>query len=531
MHCFTVGYNLSTGSRHFNLQILKIIFILVVLMTISCKTMNILGIDLGSSSIKLAVLDSLSGKTIARTQYPETEMIIESPMQGWAEQAPDEWWNNVQIGLKKIGAQVKLDSIGAIGISYQMHGLVCIDKNQHVVRPSIIWCDSRAVEIGNKAFSEIGEEKCLSNLLNSPGNFTASKLAWVKKNEPQVFEKIDKIMLPGDFIAMKLTGQTNTTISGLSEGILWDYSSGSPASFILENFGVSESLLADIVPTFGIQGTVLPSIANEVGLKQGIPVSYRAGDQPNNAFSLNVLNPGEIAATAGTSGVVYAISDQQKYDPESRVNIFAHVNYEHISPKYGILLCINGTGILNSWMNKNIGTQKYSYPEMNDLAAKVAIGSDKLVILPFGNGAERVLKNSNPGSSINNLNFNMHSLSHIFRAGQEGIAFSFKYGIDIMENYNGLNLKTIRAGHANMFLSPIFRNTLASITGQPIEIYDTDGAIGAARGAGVGAGEYSSIEEAFSTLKLIQTIEPDIKNNNAYQEAYKLWLNTLEKSN
>jgi xylulokinase len=492
--------------------------------------MNILGIDLGSSSIKLAVLDSSSGKTIAKAQYPETEMSINSPVQGWAEQNPSEWWNNIKKGLKILGTQMNLDSIEAIGISYQMHGLVCIDKSKNVIRPSIIWCDSRAVEIGNKAFSEIGEEKCLENLLNSPGNFTASKLAWVKENEPQVFEKIDKIMLPGDFIAMKLTGQVNTTISGLSEGIMWDYSSGKPASFLLEKYGISESLLADIVPTFGIQGTVLPAIASEIGLKEGIPVSYRAGDQPNNAFSLNVLNPGEIAATAGTSGVVYAISDKQKYDPKSRVNIFAHVNYEQPSPKYGILLCINGTGILNSWMNKNIGTKKLTYPEMNEMAADAPIGSDNLVILPFGNGAERVLENDNPGSSINNLNFNIHTESHIFRAGQEGIAFSFKYGIDIMQKYNGLDLKTIRAGHANMFLSPIFRKTLATITGQPIEIYDTDGAVGAARGAGVGAGEYNSPTEAFSTLKLIQTIEPDAKHNDAYLKAYDLWLNFLEIS-
>lgn len=491
--------------------------------------MNLLGIDLGSSSIKLAVVDSQSGKILAKAQYPDTEMKISSPVTGWAEQDPADWWNNIKAGMKILRQKIDTKSIGAIGISYQMHGLVCIDKNKEVIRPSIIWCDSRAVEIGNKAFSEIGDKKCLSDLLNSPGNFTASKLAWVRQNEPNTFEKIDKIFLPGDYLAMKLTGEIKTTISGLSEGIMWNYSKNSPAKFLLKYYGISESLLADLVPTFGNQGVVNHEAAKELGLKEGIQVAYRAGDQPNNAFSLNVLNPGEIAATAGTSGVVYAISDEQKYDPKSRVNAFAHVNYEHNNPRYGILLCINGTGILNSWMNKNVGTQKYSYEEMNIIAAKAPIGSNELVILPFGNGAERVLENKNPGSLISNLNFNIHTTAHMFRAAQEGIAFSFQYGINLMEKYNGLKLKTIRAGKANMFLSPIFRNTLASITGQPIEIYDTDGAAGAARGAGVGVGEYKSFEEAFATLELIQTIDPEVGKKDEYENAYNKWYNILEK--
>jgi xylulokinase len=493
--------------------------------------MNLLGIDLGSSSIKLAVLDSQSGKILAKAQYPETEMQIASPKPGWAEQAPDMWWSNFKKGLHIISGQVDLKSISAIGISYQMHGLVCVDKNQNVLRPSIIWCDSRAVDNGNKAFKEIGEEKCLQDLLNSPGNFTASKLAWVKNNEPDIFEKIDKIMLPGDYFAMMLSGESNTTVSGLSEGIFWDFTRNTPAEFLLKYYGISSDKLSNIVPTFGNQGTVNKKAAEELGLKEGTLISYRAGDQPNNAFSLNVLNPGEIAATAGTSGVVYAISQEQKYDPKSRVNVFAHVNHEKAKPHYGILLCINGTGILNSWMNKNVGTQKLSYPEMNDLAAKAPIGSDGMVVLPFGNGAERILENKNIGSQISNLNFNNHTVSHLLRASQEGIAFSFMFGIEIMQKHNGLSLKTIRAGHANMFLSPIFRETLSSITGQPIDIYDTDGAVGAARGAGVGAGEYKDMTDAFSKLTKILTIEPNQKLIPAYQQAYLNWKKTLEKFN
>lgn len=490
--------------------------------------MNLLGIDLGSSSIKLAVIDSQTGTPLAVAQYPETEMAIACPRQGWAEQDPNEWWRNLKTGMLKIAAQTDVAAVDATGISYQMHGLVCIDKNKEIIRPAIIWCDSRAVDIGRRAFEEIGPDKCLTSLLNSPGNFTASKLAWVKQHEPGLFEKISKIMLPGDYIAMRLTGEISTTVSGLSEGILWDYIAHSPAFFLLDHYGISPELPAEIVPTFGEQGALNRQAAKELGLTCGIPVSYRAGDQPNNAFALNVLNPGEIAATAGTSGVVYAVSNEQKYDPESRVNIFAHVNHQVESPRYGILLCINGTGSLNHWIKQNIGTQKYSYEEMNAIASQAPIGSDGLVILPFGNGAERLLDNKNPGSAIHYLNFNLHSTPHLCRAAQEGIAFAFKYGIDLMEKYNGLKLKTIRAGHANMFLSRIFTSTLASITRRPIEIYATDGAIGAARAAGVGVGEYRTMQEAFTTLKLINTIEPDTTDRAAFQAAYQRWHDVLE---
>lgn len=491
--------------------------------------MNLLGIDLGSSSIKLAVIDSDNGKLIAQAQYPDTEMHINAPKPGWAEQTPEDWWDNIKEGLKILSKKTAIKSIGAIGITYQMHGLVCIDKNGNVLRPSIIWCDSRAVEIGQKAFLEIGEEKCLSHLLNSPGNFTASKLAWVKENEPETFAKIDKIMLPGDYIAMKLSGNITTTVSGLSEGMFWNFSENGPANFLLDYYGIPQEMVPQIVPTFAPQGEVSESASAETGLAKGTPICYRAGDQPNNAFSLNVLEPGEIAATAGTSGVVYAVSDQQKYDPKSRVNSFAHVNHTTQNQRYGVLLCINGTGILNNWLNKNAGTEKLTYEAMNQFAADIPIGSDGVAILPFGNGAERVLENKNINSQIANINFNIHNSSHLFRAAQEGIAFSFMYGINLMQEHNGLNLKTIRAGNANMFLSPIFRETLATVTGQAIEIYDTDGSLGAARGAGIGANVYANAKEAFSTLTKLHTIEPGTLNKEAIEEAYLNWSNVLTK--
>ena len=488
--------------------------------------MYLLGYDIGSSSVKASLVDAQSGKCSASAFYPKSEAKIIAVKRGWAEQEPSSWWEYLKLATSEILASsgVTPSDIKAIGISYQMHGLVCVDKDMNVLRPSIIWCDSRAIQYGQKAFDTIGHENCLSHLLNSPGNFTASKLFWVKENEPELYSKIYKIMLPGDYIAMKLTGEICTTVSGLSEGMLWDFTENAPAAILLDHYGMDRSLIADIRPTFSEQGRVSAAAAAELGLAEGTPITYRAGDQPNNALSLNVFNPGEIASTAGTSGVVYGVLGDVNYDPKSRVNTFAHVNHTPDQTRLGVLLCINGTGILNSWMKRNVAPEGISYAEMNDLAAKAPIGSAGVSIMPFGNGAERMLENREVGSSIHGVNFNVHDKSHLLRAAQEGIVFSFKYGIGVMEQM-GMNVSKIHAGHANMFLSPIFRETLAGITGAVIELYDTDGSVGAAKGAGIGAGIYKDNNEAFATLEKLEVIEP--VNIQEYTEAYEIWKSRL----
>ncbi len=490
--------------------------------------MYLLGYDVGSSSVKASLLDANTGKVVTTSHYPKEEAPINAPKPGWAEQSPDDWWDYI----KNVTAEILLEpsvnpkDIRAIGISYQMHGLVLVDKDQNVLRPSIIWCDSRAASYGDNAFEELGEEKCLSSLLNSPGNFTASKLKWVKENEPEIYAKIDKIMLPGDYVAMKLTGKVQTTASGLSEGVLWDFKEEKPADFLIEYYGFNPDFIPEIVPTFSIQGKITSEAAKELRLHEDIEITYRAGDQPNNAFSLNVLQPGEIAATGGTSGVVYGISEEAKYDPRSRVNTFLHVNNTKEQNRYGVLLCINGVGILYSWMKKLTGS--VSYPAMNEMVSSVAPGSEGLLVFPFGNGAERVLENANPGASVHGINFNIHSNAHMLRAAVEGIAFAFKYGIEIMKG-TGINPKKIRAGHANLFLSPVFRDVLASITGASIELIETDGAQGAARAAGIGLGIYRSENESFDGLNTIKTIEPSKELAELYQPVYDKWKGLLQK--
>jgi xylulokinase len=489
--------------------------------------MLLLGIDIGTSSIKVSIVDAANQQVVCSAQYPKEESGIISKQAGWAEQSPEMWWDHFKHAFQQCLNSGKFEAtdLAAIGIAYQMHGLVLVDKDKNLLRDSIIWSDSRAVEIGNAAFNHLGEDYCLSNLLNSPGNFTASKLAWVKENEPEIYAKIYKMMLPGDYIAMKLTSEITTSVSALSEGIFWDFKSNAISGPLMKYYGFDADLIPEIRPVFSDHGSVTVEVAEMTGLAVGTPVTYKSGDQPNNALSLNVLQPGEVAATAGTSGVIYGVSDQLKSDPKSRVNTFAHVNYTEQEKRFGILLCINGTGIMNRWAKDLFGAN-ISYAQMNEEAIKIKPGSEGLRVLPFGNGAERMLENRLIGAHINDIDLYKHSRSHVFRAVQEGIAFSFRYGLDIMRS-NGLNPTVIRAGKANLFLSELFLEAFVNSTGVPVELYENDGSVGAALGAGIGAKIFSTPAEAFSNVKAVQLIEP--KLTASYEPAYLEWLSLLEK--
>ena len=491
--------------------------------------MYFLGYDIGSSSIKAAIVDGRINKQVAVASYPEKEMTISSVKAGWAEQDPELWWENIILATKKVVEKAGIDAkeIGGIGISYQMHGLVLIDKNHEVLRPSIIWCDSRAVTIGDAAFDGIGQQKCMDHLLNSPGNFTASKLKWVKDNEPELYSKVYKLMLPGDYIAMKLTGEVNTTIAGLSEGMIWDFKSNSPSKELFDYYGFDLDLVPEVKPVFSDQGHVTAQAAELLGLKAGIPIGYRGGDQPNNAMSLGVLESGQVAGTGGTSGVVYGVNKTPVYDIKNRVNSFAHVNYTAEQPNVGVLLCINGSGIQYRWINQEVATAGTSYFDMEKMMDNIPVGSDGLRMLPFGNGAERVLQNKDIGSHIQGLQFNRHNKAHLFRAALEGIAFSFVYGIEVM-NGLGMEISSMRVGNDNLFQSDVFSQTIATLMGGQIEMVETTGAIGAARAAGYTVGHFASVKEAMSGDQIIKTHVPQ-GNANHYKAAYEVWKGDLGK--
>ncbi len=494
--------------------------------------MHFLGIDVGSSSVKLSVLDGQSGQAIASTTYPETELDILSPQTGWAEQDPETWWTCIQQGCKALFAKpaVNPKNIKAIGISYQMHGLVMVDSNQKVLRPAIIWCDSRAVPMGDAALQALGTDYCFGHLLNSPGNFTAAKLRWVQENQPEIFQQIDKIMLPGDYVAMKLSGEVSTTASGLSEGTLWDFKEQSVAHKLLQHWGIDSSLVPQIKPSIGAQATLNQAAADLLGLTPGISIAYRGGDQPNNALSLNVLQPGEVAATAGTSGVIYGVTDQAAADTQSRVNTFLHVTNSSDAPRNGVLVCVNGAGRSYSWLRQLLGAngQAMGYDQLNGYAQSTPIGADGLIFHPFGNGAERLFQNRNLGASFVKLDLNRHNVGHMIRATQEGIVFALNQGFEVLKSLGG-SCDVVRVGYGNMFLSEVFAQAFANTTQAALEFYQTDGAEGAARAAALGCGYYATATEAFAGLQKLKVIEPEQDLMNAYGDAYHKWASALPK--
>jgi len=486
-----------------------------------------IGYDIGSSSIKAALVNLDTGETVGLVQYPEEEMAMYAEQVGWAEQDPEIWWDAVcKCSKKLLAAHPKTrNNIRSIGISYQMHGLVLVDKEMQVIRPSIIWCDSRAVEIGDQIYAQLTPEYCDTHLLNSPSNFTAAKLAWVKENEPENYGRIHKMMLPGDYIAMRLTGNICTTATGLSEGIFWDFKNDTVSDTLLEKLGFSSSLIPEIVNTSSHQGIVSKIAADVTGLDAGILVSYRAGDQANNALSLTVLEPGEIAATGGTSGVAYGVSDKLISDSQQRVNSFAHVNHSKDNIRIGQLLCINGAGSQYAWIKKQITQDGTSYTEMESRIEQIPVGSNGLRVIPFGNGAERMLNNKQTGAHIHNLQFHMHSRDHIVRAALEGIAFSFVYGIRLLQEL-GVDTNRIKVGNDNLFQSKVFSSSISNLLSCEIEMMDTTGAIGAAQASGIAIGAFESFGEAVSTVKRIKTFSPN-NNTEAYSDAYRKWENDL----
>lgn len=485
-----------------------------------------LGIDAGSSFIKAALYDAGSGSVAARASWPDREMPVDVPAPGHAEQDPELWWEGVRQLCVQLQARAggAMQAVQAIGIAYQMHGLVLVDREIRPVRPAIIWCDSRAAEIGRQAGKDLGAVLCNTRLLNSPGNFTASKLFWVKQNEPAVFARAYRLLLPGDFLAARLTGRMATTPGGLSEAVLWDFPGHRPADTVLDYFGIPAGLLPELVPVLGVQGRVTPAAARELGLPAGIPVTYRAGDQPNNAFALNVLQPGEIAATAGTSGVVFAVGGRMRGDPEFRVNAFAHVNHSRNRPRIGTLLCINGAASANAWARRLAG-EDLTYDDLNRMAAGVPPGAKGLIALPFGNGAERMFGDRDTGARLLGINFHLHGRPELVRAIQEGVAFSFAYGLEIL-NGLGIRPRVLRAGQANLFLSPVFRKTLATVSDLQIELYDTDGAQGAACAAAAGAGLIASPEQAAARLHCLEREQP-AAGRDPFLDAYRSWRERL----
>jgi xylulokinase len=481
-----------------------------------------IGFDIGSSFVKAALVEVETGKPIARARVPEVEIPMEAQQLGWAEQHPNLWWQYLCEATQKLLTEtdINAEQISSIGISYQMHGLVLVDRDLNPLRKSIIWCDSRATSYGEKAFEKLGKGYCKDHLLNSPGNFTASKLAWVIENEPELYQKAYKLMLPGDFLAAKLSGIPQTTITGLSEGIFWDFKNDQASQALFDHYQIDQSLVPEVVDNFTVQATVSNAGAQATGLKEGTPITYRAGDQPNNAYTLGARKAGDVVATGGTSGVVYALTDQLSGNELTKVNTFAHVNYQPQQKMFGKLLNLNGAGIQYRWLHQLMG--EVGYEKLNEMAQQAPIGSNGLQVFPFGNGAERMLDNKVVNGHISNINFNIHDNNHMVRATLEGIAFAMIYGIEILKN-DGVDIENLKVGNDNLFLSDVFSKTIADTLGISIQMLEATGAEGAAK---------ASISNPHQTqnndnINITKTIKPNPKLQVESIASFEKWKTQL----
>lgn len=489
----------------------------------------LLGLDIGSSFIKAALVDARTRQAVATAQSPAAELPILAPQPGWAEQEPRLWWEHCIAAVRQLESLSPggLQRVIAVGIAYQMHGLVLLDAQLQPVRPAIIWCDSRAGQIGAEAERALGTAWCLEHLLNTPGNFTAVKLAWVRRYEPELFAQARHALLPGDYIAVQLTGEPATTDCGLSEMALWHATEGRLAHEVLDALALDAALLPPRVPVAGEQGKLTPQAAAQLGLPAGIPLAYRCGDQPNNALALGALDPGEAAATAGTSGVVFAVTDNPLADPRQRVNTFLHVNHSPQQPHYGVLLCLSGAACSYRWLRATLGlAQPPSYSVLNALAEQTPPGADGLCFLPFGNGAERMFGGRSLSAALQQLDFNLHGAGHVARAVQEGVAFALAYGLQALREL-GLEFRLLRAAAGNMFLSDTFTRALSAAAQVELELRRTDGATGAALGAGFGAGLYPSWNDAVGhgSRALIVAAQQE---REQYAAAYARWCGVLD---
>ncbi len=477
-----------------------------------------LGIDIGSSSVKVALIDR-EGRAIAEVREPSQEMPMKSLQAGWAEQDPEMWWQYTCEAIEKITSQLETSDILSIGLAHQMHGLVLVDQQGNLLRDAIIWCDSRAVPYGSLLADHIGTKQCLDSMLNLPGNFTASKLAWIREHEPDIYKKIACVMLPGDYICYRLTGELSTTAGNLSEGCFWDFKGHRLSPKILEALGLSIDHFPAILQCMDNHGVTRGQIDIN-GLPDEIPVCYKAGDQPNNAYALGVTEPGQVAGTGGTSGVIYAVTDKLVADPSQAVNSFAHFNHSSKTSRIGILLCINSVGILYAWMRRMLGD--LSYGHMEELASRAPVGSDGLAIIPFGNGAERMLGNQPSSASIHGIQLNRHDQSHLIRAALEGLAFSYAHGIEKMRAL-GVEIHHFRVGNDNLFQSEIFAQSLADLSQCEIEVIECSGAVGAARGGAHGGGHQLAIQDQIHFTYSPRPL------SDSLSEAYQQWSDILQK--
>jgi xylulokinase len=483
----------------------------------NCIEMKFLGIDIGTSGSRSVVIDE-NGKVIASATALHEDFA--SPEIGWAEQNPDDWWRACKETIAKVLQTVKADEISAISFSGQMHGSVFLDKADKVIRPALLWCDQRTEKQCDEITAKIGKERLIELVCNPAiTGFTLPKMLWLRENEPEKWARVATVLLPKDYIRLKLSGDKASDVADSSGTLLFDVQNRKWSGEMLSAFSIDEAILPKVYESIEVTGRVSESGASETGLKIGTPIIAGAGDNAAGAIGMGIVEVGKVSATIGTSGVIFAVSDKPRLDLQGRIHTLCHAMPGRWH-NTGVTL---SAGLSFKWFRENFGDGN-SYDELVHEAEKVPSGSEGAIWLPYLMGERTPHLDANARAAFIGITAS-HTKAHFTRAVLEGVAFSLRDSLEIFKE-SGVEISSIRLGGGGA-KSKLWRQIQADIYGKSVEIIEADegAAFGAAILAGVGVGAWKSVEEACEkTIRVAETIEPNADSQetlNRNYEAYK----------
>ncbi len=485
--------------------------------------MKFLGIDVGTGGSRALVIDE-NGKIFASATAEHAPFA--SPEIGWAEQSPDDWWRAARSAIREVLQTVKADEIGAVSFSGQMHGSVFLDESDKVLRPALLWCDQRTEKQCAEITAKIGAER-LIELVSNPAitGFTLPKLLWVRENEPQIWERVKSVLLPKDYIRLKLSGDKASDVADSSGILLFNVQNRCWSDEMLSAFEIDKSFLPKVYESIEVTGKISASGASETGLREGTLVVAGAGDNAAGAIGMGIVKAGTVSATIGTSGVVFAVTDTPKIDLKGRIHTLCHA----IPGRWHNTGVTLAAGLSLKWFRENFGEGK-SYDDLVNDAAEVVSGSDGAIWLPYLMGERTPYLDAAARAAFVGLTAS-HSKAHLTRAVLEGVAFSLRDSFEIFKEL-GAEVSSIRLGGGGA-KSPLWRQIQADVYNQTVETIEADegAAFGAAILAGVGAGAWNSVDEACEkTIRVAEKVAPNsasVEKLNRNYEAYKLLYSAL----
>ncbi|MFL6335582.1 MAG: xylulokinase [Pyrinomonadaceae bacterium] len=485
--------------------------------------MKLLGIDVGTGGSRALVVDE-SGRVVASATVEHEPFA--SPRTGWAEQDARDWWRASEAAVREVlqADGVSAEEIACVGLTGQMHGAVLLDERDEPLRPSIIWCDVRTHEQCRALTEQVGAER-LIQLVSNPAleGFTLPKMLWVREREPEVWGRVRSVLLPKDYVRLRLTGEKATDVADASGTLLFDVTHRKWSDEMLELAGLDRSLLPRAFESSEITGRVSAEGAKATGLLEGTPVVAGAGDQAAGAVGMGIVRPGAVSATIGTSGVVFAATDRPALDPKGRVHTFCHA----VPERWHVLGVSQGAGLSLRWFRDQFGAGaddgRDPYERLGEEADTVPPGADGVLWAPYLMGERTPHLDPHARAALVGLNAS-HRRAHVVRAILEGVAFSLRDTFTIFEEM-GVPVESIRLGGGGA-RSRVWRQIQADVYGREVELVEADegAAYGAALLAGVGGGAWTSVDDACAAaVRVRERTRPDAEGKRVMDESYKIF--------